>query len=251
MPMFRRRRRGGRRSFRSSSRYPGLGPRYRRPRVGPTLPYRSTGVRGWAGAPRQELKVQDVLTSAFLTTIVAGDPSTVTGAIVLLNGIAQGTDYNARIGRMGFWKTITMRLKFGPANEVNYGVPLAQFVRVLLVVDAQPNGVVMTAAQLLQTPSTQAMANLDNRNRFTILMDKLIKIDPLTSGATPTAGYRGPALVKVYKKMSLTTTYSQTTATIGSIASNALYLVLLGDNASTSTATSIACYGSIRLRFTD
>ena len=121
---------------------------------------------------RNELKTIDVApTQAEATT---------TAAITLLNGVATGTDYTARIGRKIRMKSLYMRIQISPVDQVTSDT----FVRLLIVYDMQSNGTAPAITDVLNTGSTVDHFNLNNRDRFKILMDKCIPIGANVNTAT-------------------------------------------------------------------
>lgn len=163
-----------------------------------------------------------------------------TGFIILLNGVAQGNDFNTRIGRKFNMKSLYMRIviQSGSSAVAN------NMARFLVVYDKQANGVVMTVAQLLTAVSTSAPNNLDNRDRFIVIWDKVVNI-----GATG-ANDNMKVFCKKFKRCQLETTNGGTGATIASIQTGALYVVGVGD-AATGTVTPRTQNGTFRVRFID
>lgn len=106
--------------------------------------------------------------------------------------------------------------------------PVGDFVRVMLIWDCQSNSAAPAVTDILTTTAYDSPINLNNRDRFKILTDKFVSMNPntYTTGA-PTGGNPRNALLKVYKKMSMETIFSGTGATIGSIQSGSLYLLLI------------------------
>lgn len=198
-------------------------------------PPASRGYYGpWSRLGGGELKTID--------TGTINDSLAPTAVCTLINGVAVGTDYNTRDGRRIRMKHLT--LKFAVYNS-GASSSNPDVCRIMIVLDRQANGTVATSAQMLQTNTVFSPMNLDNRDRFLVLKDIMIG----TEGATFSGGYVATGnsksyVRKVFVPLNRMTTYSGTAATIGSISTNALYLVY---NAQNSNQTSIT-YNS-RVRF--
>lgn len=171
----------------------------------------------------------------------------------LLNGVPQGTDYNNRVGRTVCFKSLTLNwavsaetatLQVLPAiteppvpyveqtrlvrTELTFGV------RVMIVYDRQPNGVFPDIDDLLYafdndgttTPdayniTTMAFNNLNNKDRFMVLLDKKFTVG--------SAGGNLGVFVKKHRRINLETQYNNTTGTITGIQTGAFYLLEFGE----------------------
>lgn len=196
------------------------GRRYRR-----RVPVR---VGGWANPSRAESKFIDVNLSAV-------DVSTTTSA-TLLNGSIPGTGPSNRIGR----KLVMTSIEIKARNYVIGGAGVDQSHRVLLVYDKQPNGVALTAADVLDNATTIGLKKLDNRGRFTILMDKHFELSKHDE-ALSTVGW------KFYRKLKMPVIYNSGNAgTIADINTGSLYLVCIGDVVNDGTDGAIQAWTRIR-----
>jgi len=171
---------------------------------------------GGYGTPRRsskELKAKDTAASLAF--------SSDTGNVLLLNGVAVGTDFNSRIGRKFTMKSLLMRLSVFQGNDA---APVPAIARVIIVYDSQANATAPTIAMVLNTalgtPTTRAN-NLDNRDRFKILLDVTTEISPAGTQAV---------FEKRYLRLDHETINGGTDATIGSITTGSLYLLAIGDN---------------------
>nr|UOF81670.1 capsid protein [Cressdnaviricota sp.] len=179
----------------------------------------------------------------FLDVSVSNLQFNSTGTIRLLNGIVQGTDYNQRIGRQIILKSIYLRMYLFPnAAATNVG----DVLRIILGFDEQPNGALPIVTDILTSASTTAANNLNNRDRFKILVDKTFPVgQAITANAVaPIRGFK-----KVYKKCNWPVTYSGTTADIASLATGSLFILTVSENVAGITCWD-ANYHS-RIRFTD
>lgn len=162
-----------------------------------------------------------------------------TGAILLLNGIARGDDYNTREGRQIWMHHMELRIQF----SVTGATGIDQTQRCLLVLDTQPNGVALTVANVLESASTLAYPTLEYRNRFKILMDHAISLNASAEAGSHT-------FMKRYFKLLYPVTFNAGNAgTIADIATNSLYFISLGSSAPGVTAGAITV--ASRIRFED
>lgn len=187
----------------------------------PLGPPRTGGFFGvGARRARGELKTIDSGTQS-----VSG-VSNATGSIVLINGSATGTDYTNRIGRKTINRSILLRFTVTPLSTTTR--PSGDCLRVMLIYDTQTNSAAPIITDILNAASIQSPMNLNNRDRFQVLMDKHYPMNPdaYAAGAV-TSGNPVLRQIKIYKKMWKETIYSGTTAAVGSVQSGALWLVAL------------------------
>lgn len=203
-------------------------------------PIASRGFRGIYGGkgqykrPRSELKTIEVNDS----TVAANT----TGTIVLINGVIQGTDYNQRVGRIFLMKSIYLRAKF--TNDSATVSPLT--FRAMIVLDSQTNGALPAITDILNAVTTTSTNNLNNRDRFKVLMDKTFSPTP---SARTVAITEQEVFKKWYKKCSYEVVNGGTAATVGSIQTGGLYVIFLTDVAA-GTGDGVVTY-STRVRFID
>lgn len=199
---------------------------------------RTGGFRGvWNGRGAAELKYIEPVT---LTTNI---PSA--GQINLFNGVASGTDFNQRIGRKITMKSLYLRFTLNPIATAS--APVGDIVRVMMIYDTQANGALPSVTDVLVTANWQAAMNLNNRDRFKVLYDKFINMpaNTYTAGAL-TAGSPTQKYLSKFKQCSLEVVYSGTAATIGSIATGAVYTLVI------SSANNVSNINlDIRTRFID
>lgn len=190
---------------------------------------RTGGLLGMVAGTGAEKKYLDTkTTNAAINVLAAANP-------ILLNGVAQGTDATERVGRKVTWESILCRMRLG----LNATTPTNSAYRIMLVVDKQANAAVPAMSDILQdTAYLTSPNNMANRARFVTLWDK--KGDLTTSGDAI-------IIEELFLRKKFQTVYSGTAATIGSIASGALYLCIFGDAA----ANGLAVSGYTRLRFSD
>jgi len=135
----------------------------------------------------------------------------------VLNGIAQGTDNNQHIGRQTTMKSLYWMFQGTTAPTTTGGGS----VRLVIVYDKEAEGAAPTIAAGLQTDifnqdSIEAMQNLDNRDRFIVLVDEIIEC---IGTAGPQAFMR-----KGYRKIQLPVVFnSNANAVIGAINTGSVY----------------------------
>jgi len=161
------------------------------------------------------------------------------GNVVLLNGIAQGTDFNQRIGRKFTIKSIYIRAEAFQGTAA----PVTANCRILIVYDSQTNSANVTVSNVLNVGAsnpTTAMNELTNRDRFKILLDWTDTISP-----------QGPQglFMKKYLRCDLETINSGTANTFGSIQTGGLWMLVIGDNAA-GTANPVGA-SQVRIRYVD
>jgi len=166
------------------------------------------------------------------------------GTVTLLNGVATGTDFTNRIGRKVCWKSILMNGVLTPTDATS-NVSLA---RIMLVWDSQPNGALPAITDVLNAAVPTAPMNLNNRDRFRVLLDKRFVLGPYNTTATQSVASNIIREHHMYKKINLETIFDGTTNAIGDIQSGSLFLLTIGNQTSPEGANWTA---SIRLRFTD
>jgi len=209
--------------------------------MGPSIPT-PLAPTGWTrrSGGGGELKYFDVAAATYACDT--------TGAVTLLNGIAQGDDVTTRDGRVVYNASCRIIGKF-VAQDASVSATLC---RVMLVWDANNNSAVAVPAitDILTASTSISHLNLNNRARFVVLRDTMVSYGALVDTATQTySGAPSTGEIDWYVRLGKSkTVFSGTTGVIGSIASGALYLVTIGDNAANAaynfTATS-------RIRFTE
>jgi len=181
----------------------------------------------------------------FIDTEIVGQPIVAAGTITLLNGVSQGTDFTQRIGRKTIIKSVLWNCGIRPAGLTG---PEGDFARLLVVYDTQTNsGSAPSATDILAVSDPFSPMNLNNRDRFHVLMDKKVAMQPVqyTTGALTTGAPRN-IYVSKYKKCHKEIIYSGTGGTVGSIQTGAIWLLVVSQ---TSNLTVHDSY--FRFRFYD
>jgi len=200
--------------------------------------YPKLAIRGWSNN-NAELKYVDIAAANY-----AADT---TGSVTCLNLTAVGDDNTTRDGRQICNRSIHVQGILNPVDNTA-GPNLA---RMMLVWDAQPNsGAIATITNILTASTSVSATNLDNRERFTVLRDSRFAQGTISDTATQ-AFSNGTNTYMVNEFVNLKdvkTTYSGTTAAIGSVATGALLLVTIGSVGAVAGGTFNL---TTRLRFTD
>lgn len=185
-----------------------------------------------------------------------------TALVTPLNLIRAGTSFFNRIGRKVTLKSLHIKGQLRPVRTS----AVVDYVRIMVVYDAQTNGALPAIADIIQdtdqagtnTSNTYSAANLNNRDRFKILMDERIPLPTITitAGVMTNPGLLDPVqpsvdIQRYIKLKNLPTMFKvdSSPAVIGDIATGGLYLVTFGANAAASEAFEYAA--STRLRYID
>lgn len=163
------------------------------------------------------------------------------GTLLLLNGCVTGNDLNNRDGRKIRIESVMMRISCTmPLNTNSNGFG----TRTILFFDKQPNAAAPAITDLLVADTPTSNLNLNNRDRFIVLMDKVRS----TIGSS---GYND--FWKKYKNLyfkNLDTIYNGVNGgTVADITSGSLYLLTFMQGITTTNV--LTCAGDIRVRFTD
>ena len=173
----------------------------------------------------------------------------------LLNGCVPGSQNFNRIGRKIFMRSLQIR---GDVSLTDTTAGKGAVFRMVIVYDKQANGSaptwanIMTSQNIAGTTASDvyAMVNLDNRDRFVILRDKLYvpgEIDA-TAGQSYAIG-PGVIILNEYIPLKLETIYNAGTAgTIGDITSGSLYCFWI---ANAANASGVTAHVAFRVRFED
>jgi len=200
--------------------------------VGGTL-----ATRGWNNRGG-ELKYTDLASATYACDT--------TGSVTALNLTAVGDDNTTRDGRQIVVTSAHIRGFIAPVDDITND----NLSRWLLVWDKQPNsGTIAAITDILVASTATSSTNLNNRERFVILRDKQYAVGKTLNTATQAVS-NCPNMYEVneYVKINARTTYSGTTAAIGSVATGALLMVTIGTATAGTGGLLTAC---TRVRFTD
>lgn len=194
-----------------------------------------------------------------------------TGSIIPLNLVQAGSSFFNRIGRKIEMKSIDLTMQANPLTVTRAAG--ADYVRVAVVYDRQTNGAIPSLQDIFQnteqsgtnTTSSLAGVNLNNRDRFSIIIDKRIQLPAVTltagvptnvwpnSFGAATGDSVGVGAMREFRALKgLLTHYKADSnpAVIGDISTGALYLITFA----TETAGTEGFFGAdwnVRLRYTD
>ena len=183
-----------------------------------------------AGAINMEFKSIDVAGTNAANT---------TPAFSLLDGCAQGSDINQRVGRQITLRSVQLR----GYEQSAAAAGVDQVHRIVLVYDRQSNGVAPVIGDILQASSVTAPRNLNNRRRFKILMDRI-----MVCNATAESGSN--VTWQFYRKLRHPVEFNAGNAgTVADIQSGSLYLMVVTNIAPGAGAGD--SYWNARVRFTD
>lgn len=201
--------------------------------------YPKLATRGWNNN-NAELKYNDLSSASYVADT--------TGTVTALNLTAVGDDNTTRDGRQICNKSIHVQ---GVILPVDVTAILNSYCRMMLVWDSQPNsGTIAAITDILVASTSLSNTNLNNRERFTILRDCRYSLGAIVTTATQAITVTpGVQVVNEFVNLKdVKTTYSGTTAAIGSVATGALLMVTIGNQAAGDCGRFDL---TTRLRFTD
>lgn len=193
--------------------------RRRRPARSPYAGYLSTAGKALTLATKVAAMVNaeknffDATTSITLTTLPQIYP---------LQLIAEGDDTQARNGRSIKLAGIMMRSHWYPFT----GAVTSNLIRLFMFRDNFQAGTTPTAADILQSPITvDSFRNINTANpgRYTILMDRIIKLNPYGSAGTS-------AVVNKYFNIKSHVRYLGTTGAASVAGQGQIYFMCYADN---------------------
>jgi len=196
-----------------------------------------------------ELKSVDLASTAYACST--------TGSVTCINLIRTGSTFTNRIGR----RIQLMSLYLNGYMAPEAGGSLTTYCRILIVYDRQSNGNtpvwadVVSAYDQATTQSGTVMdnMNLNNRDRFKIILDKRIVCPNFVAGVNQGVYDNSASEMQIQEHRrlgGLETQYKadSSPAVIGDIATGSLVMLTFGNSAAGSGHAFI---GTVRLRFTD
>lgn len=183
---------------------------------------------------------------------VAGTAISISTAIglQLLNGVAEGVGVFQRIGRKMQMKSVHIRGVITPTGT-NAAAVAITMARVIVFYDRQTNGAAPVLGDLLQGIDYQAATfstvfsgiNMNNRDRFVVLMDDQILLPPcgingasaastVLNGVDPNSEQtQGSININRYIKLKgADVIFSGTSGTVAGIASGSLYIATISND---------------------
>lgn len=152
------------------------------------------------------------------------------GSIILLNGTTVGDSNGQREGDNILIKSVRVNGHFIGADATN-------IIRVMLVIDKQPNQATFNLTDLLDTTSSEAVhayRQTTSRDRFTVLYDRKWSTVG-SSGTNPNDSTL--RLYKFSKRLNLKSWYFGSAGTVADLKTNALYLVFMSDSGAVTHPT--------------
>lgn len=192
-----------------------------------------------------EKKVSDIAVATYQVNT--------TGVFTLLHNPALGSDYTNRIGRKTLVKSIYIRgrVLLEGSSPLGASSSNSQQARMIIFWDLQPNGLAPAVTDLLNTADPASQLNLNNRDRFRIVKDKVYVFDAFFYSGTYAAWNRAIHPVKCYKKLNSEVIFNGTNGgTIADINTGALYMFWIGSVAAGAAVDTNAIV-STRVRFDD
>lgn len=158
------------------------------------------------------------------------------GTAAVLNSMQLGTANGQRIGRKIQLRSVQIRYTVTPPGAG--GVSQNRFV---IVYDKQTNGAAPTAADVFAINAFDSPLNLNNAERFVVIMDEIT--DSCQSQLINMSGKR-------YAKIRLDTLYAGNAGTVGDITTGGLFL-FCANNSDPITGVASTSYSYTRVRYTD
>lgn len=195
-------------------------------------------------AAPEELKFHDVDVDQAAADLSAG--------VILntssINFIPQGVTESNRLGRKCTVKSINWRGAIELASVAGAGLQIAQTWRMMLVLDKQCNGSVVTVTDVLESANYQSFNNLSNKGRFRTLSDKTFTLNPQAGAGDGAVDDTSPVRVDFtfFSKCNIPLEISSTgTPVIADIRSNNFFVLLISNSASAIMSLD----SKVRLRF--
>lgn len=185
--------------------------------------YKAAGSQMWKDIKwlKSVVNVERKYTDVSATTTASSTPT-----LVLLNGLSLGDTATTRDGVSVKANSSFLNVFF----SINASATTTM-VRVMLLLDTQPNATAATASEVLQSSgSVISPINITNGKRFKIMMDK-----------KKSMSINGTEIVrfKEFRKLGFHTRYNTANnGTIADISTNAFYLLFMSDQATNTAAIS-------------
>lgn len=199
-----------------------------------------------------ELKAFDLASSNRNFTAIAGPPG-----FTVLNAMVLGSDYFNRIGRKISMKSLHLRGAIYPLGVASANVSV---LRTIVFYDSQPDAGAPLITDLIQdanaggASSSLSEINLNNRERFLILRDKMWYMGPSAANQAGQTvlndGQQCLVFNEFIKLKGLDAIYNGTNGgTAADLTSGALFIVCFTDNVGTTNSWALTF--TSRLRYWD
>lgn len=167
--------------------------------------------------------------------------------LYLINGIASGSGPSFRIGRKIICVSVQCRISVRNVQQSTTTDPFNSYSRFFIIYDKQTNGALAAGADVFSTVFTSppvpihptAAMNLNNRDRFRVIMDEVVLL-----------GYSLPiASITFYKKIRCETIFQSDNGNIADISTGALLFGFWDQNGVAAANPNMTA--SIRTRYVD
>lgn len=187
-------------------------------------PIRTGGFFGqWNRPARLAPELKTIDSNATSANVTTG------GTVVLINGVATGTDFTNRIGRKSLMKTLLLTYQALPSTATSS--PAGDVHRIIVFYDKQTNGAAPAVTDVIAVADCLNPMQLTNRDRFKVLLDKRIPLEAFVmAAAAPTVGDPKQHFFKKYLRLNLETVYGGSAATVGSVQTGGLFILVLSDS---------------------
>jgi len=180
-------------------------------------------------------------------TVATINPVTSAGTVIPYNVVSLGTDFTNRVGRLIdlsciHFKCVAKADQTQPSQEPDT-------VRIMLIHDLNPKGAATVPAvtDILTTADIFSGINLNNRQRFEVLMDDIIELQACNyTGSVLVAGSPKSRYLETELEVGIRTIFSGNTGTITDIINGSILMLAI---AFTGGVTELNHY--CRIRFTD
>lgn len=180
----------------------------------------------------------------FDTSVISTGDATAGVIIPSLNLIAQGTTDQSRVGNKITIRNINIHAYCNNDDQLTAAYAGSN-VRVIVYLDKQTNGAAAGVTDLLKTAAITSFRNMDQVDRFVILVDKIVFNPVESANAAHTSNQRH--YWSVNKKCNIPVHFSSTTGGITEVRSNNIGILYVTDEANANSAAN----GIARVKFTD
>lgn len=155
------------------------------------------------------------------------DDATTTSVVLPLNTVVQGDTVADRQANKILMKALEIRILYS-----NEAITQNNRIRLLVVVDKQPNGAQCALSDVLEAEAIQAFPKVANKSRFKIIMDEVIVLNQSSSNAGGFEKGFFHKYIRIKPDLALSTFASSATAVP---ITNSLSIFYLGDVAAGAT----------------
>lgn len=204
------------------------------------------------GSP--EMKCKDLASNSYV-----GLDDNTASLVSCVAGIVQGTGIGNRIGTRILVKSIHIIGEFActdalatPPADSNSG---AHVVKISIILDMQPNGALPGITDIFDGVSPIAHLNIQNRDRFKVIKQKVWTLDPYLVSRTVAGEEYACAVnqiryIKIFKKCSLPVFYNNGNAGTSSDLSSNNIVIVMQSNAP-NNGSGDTCRMTCRVRYID